>query len=48
MNNKVMLIVRCNLREVGVPSRNILHVRGRGSKSRTRDARYIARRTHRR
>ena len=27
-----------NLREVGVPSRNILHVRGRGSKSRTRVA----------
>ena len=26
----------------GVPSRNILHVRGRESKSRTRDARYIA------
>ena len=27
-----------NLREVGVPSRNILHVRGRGSKSRNRIA----------
>ena len=27
-----------NLREVGVPSRNILHVRGRGSKSRIRVA----------
>ena len=27
-----------DLREVGVPSRNILHVRGRGSKSRNRVA----------
>ena len=28
--------LKINLREVGVPSRNILHVRGRGSKSRFR------------
>ena len=30
--------VLINLREVGVPSRNILHVRGRGSKFRFRVA----------
>ena len=34
--------VLINLREVGVPSRNILHVRSRGSKSRFRVVRGFA------
>ena len=33
-NNHWLILV--NLREVGVPSRKILHARGRGSKSRSR------------
>ena len=40
--------VLINLREVGVPSRNILHVKGRGSKSRFRVAGYIGWRPHKR
>ena len=35
-----MLII-INLREVGVPSRNILHVRDMGSKSSIRDERPV-------
>ena len=36
--NVVRIVVKIliNLREEGVPSRNILHARGRGSKYRTR------------